>query len=75
MAMPSTGCSGLEGAGDVELLPVSNAAAAGVVLGGEERPQSLAGLGRREEMPRSLKEETLPSPQGELAQLTSAAAS
>jgi len=41
-----THCSGLGGAGDDKLLPLTGTAAAGVVLEEEERPRSLADPGR-----------------------------
>ena len=46
--MFSTCCGGLEGAGDVELLPLTGTAAAGVTLEKEERPQLFAVARSRE---------------------------
>ena len=66
VATLSTHCRGLGGPGDVKLLSFTCAAAASVTLEKEERPWSWLAWGGMEEMPRSLKKETLPAAQGEV---------
>ena len=77
VAMPSACCDGLTGAGDVEPLPPTSAAAAGVVLAKEEKARSLTGLGRggrNGQVPQAGSPPSSPG-QGVPSQLTSAAAS
>lgn len=75
--MLSTSCGGLQGAGDVELLPLTAAAAVGVTLEKRERSRSLAGPGRagsNAQVPREGNTPSSPRPWVP-TQLTSAAAS
>ena len=63
--MLSTCCGGLRGgAGDVEPLPLTGAAAAGVTLEKEDRPQSFAGPGRGGRNVRAPQEGSPPSSPG-----------
>ena len=68
VALLFTCCGGLGGAGDDEPLPLTSAAAADVAQQKAKRGHGhWLARGGVEEMPRSLKKETLPAPQAELS--------